>query len=142
MPDGSVIFHLEEVAVPNLRKERIAIWMHNSVIAEGKDLGDVNCILCTDEYLLEINKTYLNHDTFTDIVTFNYVENDIIAGDLFISIDRVQENAVSYKIDFLQELRRVIIHGILHLLGYNDKTPEEVEEIRAKEDFYLTLYAD
>ena len=116
--------------------------MSNSIDSENKHLGTINCILCSDPYLLEINKTYLKHDTFTDIVTFNYVENDLISGDLFISLDRVKENAVTFKVDFLHELKRVIIHGVLHLIGYNDKTPKEAEEIRAKEDFYLTLYAD
>ncbi|MFT7085611.1 MAG: rRNA maturation RNase YbeY [Vicingaceae bacterium] len=142
MSPGSVIFHVEDVDTPSLTEASIATWVNNSVDSENKQLGIVNCILCSDQYLLEINKTYLNHDTFTDIVTFNYVENDIISGDLFISLDRVKDNAVTFSVDYLHELRRVIIHGVLHLIGYNDKTLREAEEIRAKEDFYLTLYAD
>tara|TARA_B110000503_G_scaffold143675_1_gene246895 strand:+ start:7220 stop:7648 length:429 start_codon:yes stop_codon:yes gene_type:complete len=142
MSPGSIIFHVEDVDTPSLTEVSIAKWVNNSVDSENKQLGTVNCILCSDEYLLKINKTYLNHDTFTDIVTFNYVENDVISGDLFISLDRVKENAITFSVDYLQELRRVIIHGVLHLIGYNDKTPREAEEIRAKEDFYLTLYAD
>ena len=142
MSAGSVTFHVEDVTFQNLNEDRINALVQNSVGAEGKLLGDVNCVFCSDKYLLEINKTYLNHDTFTDIVTFNYVENDIISGDLFISVERVKENAASFNVNFLHELKRVIIHGVLHLIGYNDKTPEEAEEIRAKEDFYLTLCAD
>ncbi len=142
MSIGSVIFHFEDVDVQLLNKEEVTSLVNNSIDSEGKRLGIVNCILCSDEYLLEINKTYLNHDTFTDIITFNYVEKDLIAGDLFISLDRINENAVNFNVGFDHELRRVIIHGVLHLIGYNDKTPEEAEEIRAKEDFYLTLSAN
>ena len=87
MSAGSVTFHVEDVTFQNLNEDRINAWVQNSVGAEGKLLGDVNCVFCSDKYLLEINKTYLNHDTFTDIVTFNYVENDIISGDLFISVE-------------------------------------------------------
>lgn len=88
-----------------------------------------------------MNQSYLEHDTFTDVITFNYVEGSLISGDIFISIDRIEENAKSFEVDPHKELHRVIIHGVLHLLGYNDKTPEEAQEIRAKEDFYLTLLA-
>ena len=94
---------------------------------------------CSDNYLLKINQDYLKHDTYTDVITFNYVEENVISGDIFISIDRIKENASKVGIDFNMELARVAIHGILHLIGYNDKSSEETQEIRAKEDFYLTL---
>jgi rRNA maturation RNase YbeY len=142
MSDNSIVFHFENVAFPNFVEEQISKWIDSSIASENKITGTINCIFCDDEYLLNINQTYLNHDTFTDIVTFNYVENNQISGDLFISIERVKENAETFNVSFERELKRVIIHGVLHLIGFNDKTPEEVEQIRAKEDFYLTLCAD
>lgn len=142
MPNDSVIFNYENIDAPNIAEKSIANWIENSLISENKKLGIINCIFCDDQYLLTLNQTYLNHDTLTDIVTFNYVENNLISGDLFISLERVKENAETFKVAFLRELQRVIIHGVLHLVGYNDKTREEAEQIRAKEDFYLNLYAD
>ncbi len=142
MPTSSVIFHFENIDALTFAEKSVANWIGHSLVTENKDLGTINCIFCNDEYLLNINQKYLNHNTLTDIVTFNYVENSLISGDLFISVERVKENAGTYKVDFLHELKRVIIHGVLHLAGYNDKTPEEAEQIRAKEDFYLNLYAD
>jgi rRNA maturation RNase YbeY len=142
MPKGSIVFHFEKTEKLALSKKKYTEWLQKVIISEGRGLGTINCIFCTDEYLLNMNQTYLNHDTLTDIVTFNYVEQDIISGDLFISVDRVKENAETFEVSFLGELKRVMVHGVLHLIGYNDKTPEEAKEIRAKEDFYLTLFAD
>ena len=142
MLNSYVLFHFENVEAPHFEEELVASWVKSSLILENKNVGKINCIFCNDEYLLNINQTYLKHDTFTDIVTFNYVENNQISGDLFISIERVKENAKTFDVNFLRELNRVIIHGVLHLIGYNDKTLEEAEQIRAKEDFYLNLYAD
>ena len=105
--------------------------------AENKQIGEINCIFCDDEYLLEKNKTYLNHNTLTDIITFDYSEKDEISGDLFISIERVRENAKIYNVTFELELSRVLIHGILHLIGFGDKTDEEIKTMRQKENFYL-----
>lgn len=105
----------------------------------GKKVGAINIIFCSDSYLLEINQKYLQHDTFTDIVTFDYCDDKFIAGDIYISLDRVEENAIKYKESFEREFHRVIFHGILHLLGYGDKSKEEEKEMRAKEDFYLNL---
>ena len=104
---------------------------------EGKTFGDISVIFCSDEYLLKINEQYLDHNYYTDIVTFDYVENAVISGDLFISVDRVAENAEKYGNPFIEELHRVIIHGVLHLVGYNDKTVKEQSLMREKEDFYL-----
>lgn len=105
----------------------------------GKKVGAINIIFCSDSYLLEINQKYLQHDTLTDIVTFDYCDDKYIAGDIYISLDRVEENAIKYKESFDREFHRVIFHGILHLLGYGDKSKEEEKEMRAKEDFYLNL---
>jgi len=120
-------------------QSRVSDWISLCISKKEKKTGSLNFIFCSDEYLLTLNKEYLNHNTFTDIITFNYVEGDTISGDIFISIDRVKENAADLIIDFKDELHRVIIHGVLHLIGYSDKTPEEAQEIRGQEDFCLTL---
>lgn len=101
-------------------------------------IGNISLIFCSDNYLLDINIKYLNHNYFTDIITFNYVEGEIISGDLFISIDRVKENAIEFETMWIKELYRVIFHGLLHLIGYNDKTEEEKKIMKIKEDLYLS----
>ena len=98
---------------------------------------NVVLVMCSDNFLLELNKKHLNHDYFTDIITFSYTTNNHISGDLFISVDRVKDNARNQKLSFENELERVIYHGVLHLCGYNDKTPEEIKEMRSKENYYL-----
>jgi len=105
---------------------------------ELKKIGQISVILCSDKYLLEINIEYLKHNYYTDIITFNYVEGKVISGDLFISVDRVKENSTEFNTGFIKELYRVIFHGILHLIGYNDKTEEEQKIMRGKEDLYLS----
>ena len=125
--------------LPNKRK--VTDWISLCISEKNRNLGALNLIFCSDQYLLSVNQEYLNHDTFTDVITFKSVSENTISGDIFISIERVKENASSLEVDFNQELRRVIIHGILHLIGYGDKTPEEAREIRAQEDFCLTLQA-
>ena len=105
---------------------------------ELNKMGEISVILCSDKYLLEINIEYLKHNYYTDIITFNYVEGKVISGDLFISVDRVKENSREFNTGFIKELYRVIFHGILHLIGYNDKTEEEQKVMRRKEDLYLS----
>lgn len=107
--------------------------------SEIKRLGAINIIFCSDNYILEVNMKYLQHDYFTDIITFDYCEKDVLSGDLFISVDSVRENAAFYKTEFNDELNRVIVHGLLHLIGYDDHTDEEVAVMRSKEDYYLSL---
>lgn len=132
-----ISFFSEDVSMPDIDIDKISYWV-NSVIGTNKKIsGDINYIFCSDEYLLEINKKYLNHDFYTDIITFNYNEDAVISSDIFISVERVNENAEFYKTTFLLELHRVIIHGILHLLGYNDETDEQEEEMRRLEDVCL-----
>ena len=104
---------------------------------EGFKEENIVLVLCSDNFLLELNKKHLNHDYFTDIITFSYTTNNHISGDLFISVDRVEDNARNQKLFFENELERVIYHGVLHLCGYNDKTPEEIKEMRSKENYYL-----
>ena len=115
------------------------IWKHlvNLIENENKKPGEISLIFCSDKYLLEMNKKHLNHDYFTDIITFDYVEDETISGDLFISIERVKENADNYNSVFKIELFRVIFHGVLHLIGYNDKIEEEKKQMREKEEYYL-----
>ena len=104
---------------------------------EGFKEENVVLVMCSDNFLLELNKKHLNHDYFTDIITFSYTTNNHISGDLFISVDQVKDNARNQKLSFENELERVIYHGVLHLCGYNDKTPEEIKEMRSKENYYL-----
>lgn len=114
-------------------------WLIHAISEEGYNLQRVDFIFCADTYLLEINRSYLGHDYFTDIITFPFEENPIL-GEIYISIDRVKENADSFDIPFEEELRRVMIHGILHLCGYDDHEEPDIEEIRDKEDKYIHLY--
>ncbi len=115
-------------------------WLKKSIVTEGYKIGRINFIFCSDAYLLEVNRQHLDHDYYTDIITFdNSDEEGLIEGDLFISIERVIENAENQGVAYINELKRVMIHGILHLLGYNDKSREEIEEMRKKEDFHLSL---
>ena len=114
-------------------------WLRFVAEAEAKRIGDVNIIFCSDPYILDVNINYLGHDYYTDIITFDYVEGDVLSGDLFISIDSVRENASFYGAEFPTELRRVMVHGLLHLIGYDDHTPADQKEMRSKEDYYLSL---
>jgi rRNA maturation RNase YbeY len=106
---------------------------------EGKNPGTINIVLTNDNYLQGLNIKYLGHNTYTDIITFDYVEKETINGDIFISLERVKENAQELGVSFKNEIHRVIIHGILHLLGYKDKTKLQKQDMRAKEDYYLSL---
>ena len=115
-------------------------WIKNVILEENKELGKVNYIFCDDKYLLEKNIKYLDHNTLTDIITFNYCEGDMISSDIMISIERVMENSSIFENSFSEELNRVMIHGILHLIGYNDKTDGEKEIIRKKEDYYVNKF--
>jgi rRNA maturation RNase YbeY len=123
--------------IPGFDSEFFVLSLTSLVKEEGKLLGDVSVIFVSDDYLLEMNQTYLNHDYYTDIITFDYCEQNIISGDLFISVDRVRENADVFNADFRTELHRVIIHGVLHLCGYKDKTEENEKEMRVLENKYL-----
>ena len=107
---------------------------------ENRTLGEVNYIFCSDEYLLNINKHYLNHDYYTDVISFDYSEDGIISGDIFISVDTVKDNAKEYEVEFEKELARVMVHGVLHFIGYKDKTDEDAKLMRQKENQYLPLF--
>jgi probable rRNA maturation factor len=130
----------EEVNLPVLPKQKINNWIKAVAASYDKKAGDIAYIFCSDERILEINKQYLNHDYFTDIITFDYSEGSIISGDIFISVDTVQSNAGEFGVSFEAELLRIIIHGILHLCGEDDKTPELRIEMTKKENSALEKY--
>ncbi|MDE3742192.1 rRNA maturation RNase YbeY [Maribacter polysaccharolyticus] len=115
-------------------------WIGKVLESEEYDLGDLNYIFCDDNYLLEINKKYLDHDTLTDIITFDYTDNRVLSGDIFISIERVRENADMLNIDFKIELLRVMAHGLLHLMGFNDKNESDIVLMRKKEEEKINMF--
>jgi len=127
----------EDIKPLKLSKTHINKQVKYLINNEIKEVGIISLIFCSDNYLLDINIKYLNHNYFTDIITFNYVEGELISGDLFISIDRVKENALEFETIWIKELYRVIFHGLLHLIGYNDKTEEDKVIMKEKEDLYL-----
>jgi probable rRNA maturation factor len=136
---GKILFFAEEIQFLFKDKNKIRHWIRNCLHEESKDLGTVNFVFCNDAYLLQLNIKYLGHHTLTDILTFNNSEDGRISGDIFISIERVKENCVQYKTTFSDELHRVMVHGILHLCGYNDSLKSEKAAMRSKEDYYLSL---
>jgi rRNA maturation RNase YbeY len=131
------IVYIKEV--PGLDPDFFLDWLSKVIELEGKILGDVCIVLGDDEWLLEHNVQFLNHDYYTDIITFDYSTNDLVSGDLLISIDRVADNANKENVSRETELNRVIVHGVLHLCGYGDKSDEESIVMRQKEDYYLSL---
>lgn len=126
----------EEIELP----KNVTSWIEELIVEEEKKLGDITYIFCDDEYLLEINKQYLQHDYYTDIITFDYVKGKIISGDIFVSLQRISDNSSTLAIPFEKELLRVTAHGVLHLCGYKDKTEDEEKLMRSKENYYLEKY--
>ena len=114
-------------------------WLKMVAGSEIRKIGDINVIFCSDNYILDVNMKYLQHDYFTDIITFDYCEGKILSGDLFISVDSVRENSIEFGTDFEEELHRVIVHGVLHLIGYDDHTEEDKKMMRQKENYYLQM---
>jgi probable rRNA maturation factor len=115
-------------------------WISNVISSENKKEGDINYIFCDDEYILEINKQYLDHDYYTDIISFDYSVGNELHGDIFVSIERVRENAIEFEVTFNEELKRVLVHGVLHYCGYKDKTEEEELLMRSKEDEKIKMF--
>lgn len=134
-----ITFFYEDIDGDIIDEEKAAVWISNLIHSEKKTPGAIAYIFCTDKYLLEINQKFLDHDTLTDIITFQYRTNPL-EGDIYISVERTRDNAKALQVHEDIELRRVIAHGVLHLCGYKDKTPEQESEMRTKEDFYLDLY--
>ncbi|MCF0075623.1 rRNA maturation RNase YbeY [Dyadobacter sp. CY261] len=136
-----VSFFSEDVDFKVVNPLKTKKWIKNASISEGYELSQLNYIFCSDEYLLEINKEYLDHDYFTDIITFdNSEEDNQLEGDIYISVDRVRDNAATFHTDFDTEMRRVLIHGLLHLAGYGDSSEALKTAMRAKEDEYLRSF--
>lgn len=132
-------FYKEDTSFEYKKKLQTKNWLKLVASSEIRTIGDVNIILCSDNYVLDINIKYLGHDYFTDIITFDYCEGKKLSGDLFISVDCVRENSIFYNTEFSDELDRVIVHGLLHLIGYDDHTDEQKKIMRSKEDYYLSL---
>ncbi len=135
----NITFNTDGVAMPDIEPQRIRDWVQRVAQAHGRHVGEVNYIFVSDEHILDINRQFLGHDYYTDIITFDYCEADILQGDLFISLDTVRTNAEGLGVTYEQELHRVVIHGILHLCGINDKGPGEREVMEAEENTALAL---
>lgn len=140
--NSNIQFFNEGVSYTIRQKNELRKWLIASIEVDNHKTGNINVIFCSDEYLHKMNIEYLNHDTLTDIITFDNAMEDEISGDLFISIDRIKENATKYSRKIADELHRVIIHGILHLCGYGDKTDEEKSKMREKENIHLSRRSD
>jgi rRNA maturation RNase YbeY len=135
----AITFQAENVALPNIKKRATSNWIKAVAEEYEKKAGDISYIFCDDTKILEINQTYLHHDFYTDIITFDYSEGDRISGDIFIGIDTVRSNAEKYGTNFDDELHRVIIHGILHLCGLKDKSEADSKKMREAEDKALSI---
>lgn len=133
-------FYYEEISSPEFNASKVKHWIKSIINIHKMQTGDISFIFCSDSYLLNINREYLSHDYFTDIITFNYNEGTKISGDIFISVDTVCKNSIEYEVTLHDELLRVMIHGILHLIGYNDSTSNESEEMRKQENIALQCY--
>lgn len=134
-----ITYQTEGVSMPAIKKREITAWVKSVAESYGKKVGDIAYIFCSDEEILRINREYLQHDYYTDIITFDYCEGNRLSGDLFISLDTVHSNAKLFGQDYDRELHRVIIHGVLHLCGINDKAPGEREQMEAAENKALDL---
>ncbi|MEO5777247.1 MAG: rRNA maturation RNase YbeY [Flavobacterium sp.] len=115
-------------------------WLSKVISSEMKSEGDINYVFCDDDYLIEINQQYLDHDTLTDIISFDYSVGNELHGDVFISVERVRENAVDFNVDFEEELKRVLVHGVLHYCGYKDKSEEDEKLMRQKEEEKMKMF--
>jgi rRNA maturation RNase YbeY len=120
--------------------EKISLWLNNVIEEEGMQIGEVVYVFCKDDYLLERNIQFLNHNTLTDVIAFDYCKGKIVNGDILVSTERVTENSKIYKVNYLTELHRVMVHGLLHLLGYNDKNEKDIRTMREKENYYLNKF--
>ena len=134
-----VTYYTEDTHFSFKKKRLTNRWLKMVAESEVRRLGDISIIFCSDNHILDVNMKYLQHDYFTDIITFDYCEGNRLSGDLFISVDSVRENAAFYGTAFPDELDRVMVHGLLHLIGYDDHTEEDIAVMRAKENYYLSL---
>lgn len=140
-PETPITFFSEDVQFQLTQVDTVCAWLQRVAQQEDKIIREINYIFCSDDFLRAINEQYLQHDYYTDIITFPYDDTEDIQGDLFISIDRVEDNAKTLQVPFLQELNRVMVHGLLHLAGYGDKTEAETVQMRERENFHLAHFA-
>ena len=133
-----VFFHNEDVDFPFPQKNKKKRWLKDVIEHLDFKPGNISVIFCSDDYLLSLNKKHLNHNYYTDVITFNYCSNKTISGDIFVSVDRVRAFSIDTNTPFLSEINRVIVHGVLHLCGFDDKKPDEILKMRKLEDLYLT----
>jgi rRNA maturation RNase YbeY len=135
----AIFYEVVDIRIPEIKKRNINRWVKEVITDYGKRVGDITYVFCSDNEILRINNQYLNHDYYTDIITFDYSKDDVISGDLFISLETVKSNSEELGTDYDEELYRVMIHGILHLCGLNDKNPEDEKQMREKENEALSL---
>lgn len=135
----AIIYQVEDTKMPLIKKRKVSEWIKNVVAGYRKKVGDIAYIFCSDKKILEVNNEYLQHDYYTDIITFDYTEDDIVSGDIFISLDTVKSNSEQFGTNYDEELHRIIIHGILHLCGINDKTPPERKHMTECENKALAM---
>lgn len=133
-------FEFINIEIPGFDSEFFVLTINDLIKSENFEEGEITIVFCNDDYLLDINRAYLNHDYYTDIITFDYSEGVLISGDLFVSIDRIIENSNAFHFSFNHELSRVIYHGVLHLCGYKDKLDEDIRVMREKENYYLEKF--
>ena len=136
----NIYFDFQKNLDLDLNLDHIKAWIDNVIQSFDCQLGEINYTFCDDQYILEINKQYLDHDYYTDIISFNACVDNLISGDILISLDTVKSNSLKYKVDYQQELKRVIIHGILHFIGFDDKTEEQQKEMTRQEDIMLNKF--
>jgi probable rRNA maturation factor len=137
----NITFNFEDLSSFLKNRGNLRLWLNAAAKKEKQKIGAVNYIFCSDKHLFAINKQYLNHNYFTDVITFQYEDSEGVSGDIFISYDRIKENAKEFNQSVSNELHRVMVHGLLHLLGYKDKNTEQQKVMKSKEDFYLSLRA-
>ena len=137
---SSIYFLSEGIKFKPKKQNNLKNWVKGVIKSEGRNLTSLVYIFCSDSYLLTLNQGYLNHKTFTDIITFDYSEGDVVDGEIYISVDRIKDNAIKFERDFEEELHRVMIHGVLHILGFKDKSPSEKSVMRKKEEACLSLW--
>jgi rRNA maturation RNase YbeY len=135
-----VVYYAEDVHLPDLKKRDITRWIKNIASTYGKRVGVIAYLFCSDSKILDVNRQYLQHDYYTDIITFDYTEGDILSGDIYVSLDTVRSNSEQFQTGYMEELYRVMIHGILHLCGIDDETPEMQDEMTREEDRALASF--
>tara|TARA_X000000368_G_C22396933_1_gene435770 strand:+ start:43 stop:465 length:423 start_codon:yes stop_codon:yes gene_type:complete len=134
-----IVFQNKKIS-PTFQNQKIVSWLENSAKEEGKNVGEIVYLFCNDDFLLKYNIRYLGHKSLTDVISFDYSEDKIISGDILISVDRIKENSLIFGVEPIEELKRVMLHGLLHLIGFKDKTQKEKKIMREKEDYYLKKF--